>query len=1446
MEKKFYELTNPQKSILLTEQFYDNTSINNICGTAIMNAKLDFSLLEQAINLLVKNNDSFRLQLELVNNEVKQYLTTYTPFQVELIELTSKEALPSLENSLIQKHFSLYQSCLFAFKMFRFPNGTGGFMANVHHIISDSWTLGLLSKEIVNNYIALSKQEEIITNPEFSYLHYIQDEKEYLESNKFKKDEEYWTNLFQTVPEVASIPSRYAKMSSITSSIAKRCSFSIPTQLMTGIQSLCNSLNITAFNFFIAVYSIYIAKICNLDDFVLATPILNRTNFKQKNTSGMFINIAPFRITIPENSTFSEFVGQIAKNSIGMLRHQRYPYEYILENLRKQDHSLPNLYNILLSYQITKATEEEEISYETNWVFNQHTADDIDIHLYDLNSSSQIAISYDYKISKYSSEDITCIHERILHIIEQIIQNANISLEHIELVTPSEKALVLNTYNHTSIEYDKNKSIINFFEEKVLQKPNEPAITFKGKTLTYQELNEKANSLAFALRQANVENNSIVGIMTNRSMEMLISILAVLKAGGAYIPIDPDYPQDRIEYMLTDSKATLLLTQKTLESKVNCQNTILVDLDNQLYSTNKTNLKNISKPDDLSYLIYTSGSTGKPKGVMLTQKNLSNFYASMLQTIAYLKDGQAHSIVSITTLSFDIFGFETLISLCSGLHLYITDYYEQKVSEQLETLIKENEIEIIQTTPSVMRFHLDNLVNSSDLASLKYVMLAGEQLPKALVDRIKALVPNCTIYNGYGPSETTIFSSIQDVTNLDSINIGRPIGNTQFYILDKHQNVLPPYCVGEIYIAGEGVGKGYLYQPELTKASFLPNPFHTHSPLYKTGDLGMWIDGGFVECKGRIDHQVKLRGLRVELGEIENKINTFQNNHNTKSAVIVKKENGKDTLYAFIESATNFNLADLKSHLLKNLPNYMLPSHFVLIPKLPQTPNGKIDRKILQTYQDTTILDNKQTYQPPRNDLETAIVNTIATKLHIENFGIDNNIFDYGADSLAIISILTDLFQYNLNLKVYDFYKYPTIRQLYDNLLIEEKRKENLEISRYNKITQIVRTFTTNTACQPTFEKKIILLTGATGFLGSHLLAQLLNCPEKLNKIYCFIRSKSNIDPTKRLLDKFHFYFGSQYDSLINQYVRVIPSEIVKEGFGLKKEQLEEIATNVDLVIHSAANVKHYGKYEDFEMANVTATKNIIKFCFAHNIPLHYISTMTVSGNYLLAQNDMSITFNENSFFENQNFDQNVYSKSKLLAEAEIIENMENGLKATIYRMGDLLGRYVDGGFQENIDKNATYLRLKSIMDIGCIPDTIANNPLEFTPIDCAAKAVTTIIWSTAPHNRIFNIYNPNMIVTDNLINYINKLGYMVHIVSKEDFMNTIHLLSSDVNNQQKLSGIINDFTKDNDLVYSHIIKQDNTITCEYLKNLGFIWPNLSLDYISKLITYMKTVGFIQ
>ncbi len=505
------------------------------------------------------------------------------------------------------------------------------------------------------------------------------------------------------------------------------------------------------------------------------------------------------------------------------------------------------------------------------------------------------------------------------------------------------------------------------------------------------------------------------------------------------MPIDPEYPKDRISYMISDSKTEFLLSHRNLAKEIKCKNIINIDLDSSLYRENKTNLKNISKPSDLYYIIYTSGSTGKPKGVMLTQKNYSNFLASMANKIKYLKQGYKYSIISITTVSFDIFAFETIISLTRGLHLYLTDYFEQKYTDNLTNLIANEKIDVIQTTPSVMRFHLDSAKKLENLSKLKYVVLAGEQLPEDLVVRLKEIIPNVNVINGYGPSETTIFSCVNDVTNLEKVTIGKPIGNTEIYILDKNMNLLPKHTIGEIYIGGDGVGKGYLYKENLTAEKFLPNPFGK-GIIYKTGDLGLWLDDGTIACKGRIDHQIKLRGLRVELEEIENKINKFNINSKTKSVVMLKGEGANAYLHAFISSETEINLEELKSYLLKNLPNYMVPSTYSFLKEFPTTPNGKIDRKALKNIESVTLTKN---IVAPTTELEKIIHREISNIVQNSNFGVLDDFFSIGLDSLKIINLSLKLSdKIKVKLSIADFYKLTNIKKLAE--FIENSKDNNI------------------------------------------------------------------------------------------------------------------------------------------------------------------------------------------------------------------------------------------------------------------------------------------------------------------------------------------------------------------------------------------------------------------
>ena len=1445
-----YELTYPQKSIWVTEQFYNGSSINHICGTAMFHSKLDFTLLEKAIKTTVSKHQNFQLKISLEDHEPKQYLKPIEQLEIQLVDIKSKKELKELEKKIISEPFELKDNYLFRFVMFRMPDKCGGYVLDIHHLIADAYTLGHISSEIVNRYSDLANNKKIGNQEkntyEDSYIDFIESEKKYIKSERYKKDELYWKEKFSTIPSVASIPTNSSSKHS-TSCVAERKEFNISTTILSSIKDFCAKNHISLFNFFMAIYAIYIGKVSNLEDFVIGTPILNRTNFKEKLCFGMFISTVPFRVNLHAEKTFAEFVKTVGTDSLNMLKHQRYPYQLLLENLRKTNPTIPNLYNILISYQITNAKEiSSDISYNSQWNFNGNCADEINIHLFDINDTGELSIAYDYQKELYASNEIEKIHNRILYMIDQVLEDEELHLEDISITTKQEKQKLLYTFNQTDLDYSKDKYIIQYFEDIAKNKPNAPALIFHHSRLTYQQLNEKANSLAYELREKGLKNNDIVGILLPRSFEMMIAILAVLKSGASYIPIDPDYPTERIHYMLENSRTALLLSIPEFIDKGNYGvDYINVSLsNNSIYDEHKENLKNISNPEDLSYIIYTSGSTGNPKGVMLTQQNLMNFYNAMKSSAEYLTDGKEHRVVSITTVSFDIFLFETLISLTCGLTLYMADYYEQKITIKLERLIKDNEIDVIQTTPSIMRFHLDNISDPSALSSLKYITLAGEPLPKALVSDLKKAYPECTIYNGYGPSETTIFSTYTNVTNLDEITIGKPIANTQFYILGDNLSVLPTYTLGEIYISGDGVGKGYLHRDDLTQERFIPNPFVPNKIMYRTGDIGFWREDGTIQCKGRIDNQIKLHGLRVELGEIEEKINTFKNDNLLRSAVIVKNNQDVTTLNAFITYPRKLEIEELKHYLLKSLPNYMIPSTYTIIDKFPFTPNGKIDRKALQNYEIRTPVLSSD-ISMPRNDIEKLLVDTISKKLNTDKFGIDSNIFDFGADSLTIINILTDLFKYNLNLKVYDIYQHPTVRELYDNLLSNKEEKKNVDTSHYIKLNNLVKYFSIDANTQENANELSILLTGATGFLGTHILVELLKNPSAIKRIYCLIRNKNNIDMEERFWKKIHFYFGRQYDNLIKAYVTLIHGDITLEKFGLSETEYDILTQNVDTVVHTAANVKHYGNYEDFELINITGTQNMIDFCMESHAHLYHISTMTVSGNYLLEQSQSRKKFNETSFYQNQNFDDNVYAKSKLMAEMHILDGISNGLHATIFRVGDLTGRYADGVFQENIQENSIYSRLKSIIEIGYIPSSIKDNFLEFTPVDYAATAICKIIHSANTNKRIFHIYNPHMLKTDTLIDYVNSLDCPIKIIDTTQFNNLIKKLSASKTDKFKLSGLINDFTKDDDLVYNHTIPQSNEITVQFLKKLKFDWPVIDFDYIERILNYMKNIKFI-
>lgn len=523
-----YNLTNPQKSILYTEQYFKGTVVNNICGTVLIHQKIDFPKLIQAIDIFLKDNDGLRLRLTLdKNQEFTQYVSEDYNLGTNIISVKNDQELVALENKMVGIPFTLLDSQLSYIQLFSFPDGTGGFIVNAHHLVVDACSASLIASKITTIYSALLKGEEPNLAPT-SYLNYVQSEKEYLESPKFEKDKQYWEGVFEKAYDIGSIPSTRETVSCR----AVRKSFLFPEEKVKQISEFCSQNRISIFNFFMALYAIYIEKLTSLKEFVIGTPILNRTTFVEKNTPGMFISTMPFKFCINPNISFVEFAKGIALDALGMFRHQKYPYPHILEYIRSKNPSQPNLYDILISYQNTKTNRNDsDIAYEVRWTFNHNVADSMQIHLFDMNDEGILNIAYDYRVDKYTEEDIQALHTRICYMVDQLLENEQLLIENMSVVTEDEKDKLLNKFNHTDLPYDENKTLIDYFEEQVEKTPNRIAIMFQNKSLTYLELNKKANSLARFLRSKNIKNNCIVGVMLNRSLEMMVSILAVLKAG---------------------------------------------------------------------------------------------------------------------------------------------------------------------------------------------------------------------------------------------------------------------------------------------------------------------------------------------------------------------------------------------------------------------------------------------------------------------------------------------------------------------------------------------------------------------------------------------------------------------------------------------------------------------------------------------------------------------------------------------------------------------------------------------------------------------------------------------------------------------------------------------------------------------------------------------------
>lgn len=1039
-----YQLTSYQKDIWIEQQLYPEKAFYNVGGYMKIEGKINPEIFQQAVNELICQNDSLRIVISEKDGQPFQKFLSKLNYSMKLHDFSDKSnpleySLEWMDNEMT-KPFTINNNVLFYNTLIKVNDELYYWLMKCHHIISDGYGFSLISirvKAIYNNLI----NKETYEYDTYSYKDFILEDEKYLKSKRYEKDKEFWKQRLKDLPEplITRKTNRYGtEENNITSS---RESITIERSYYNKISEYCKGHQCSEFHFFLASISIYFSKIYSKEDIIIGVPILNRNNKKYKSTIGLFVNVIPLKISVKKQLNFTELMINIKNDLAKCYRNYKLHLRQIISEILHSKESNNPLFEIVLSYE--KHNHKEQLcDYKTESVALTHRSEKnaLSVYVREFTDSEDVKVDFDYQLEIFDNIfSIKNVKKHINNIINNAIEEKSEKLAKLDYITKEEKNQILIDFNNTKKDYPKDKILQELFEEQVEKTPDNIAVSCEDNELTYKELNEKSNQLARVLREKGVKQDTIVGLITEPSVDMAVGILGILKSGGAYLPIDPvAFPEYRIKYMLEQCQSQIIITTSKYEniSKKLSKEIILID-SKETNELSKDNLEKINKSNNLAYIIYTSGTTGKPKGVMVEHKNIVN-------TIQWRKNEYqldiTDNVLQLFSYVFDGFITSFFTPLVSGARSVFIDKEKSKDPQAIKESITKNKITHFIIVP-ILYGAIIEILSEKEVKQLKIVTLAGEKSPVGLVHKSKEKNENLLLVNEYGPTENSVASTfLKDMKEGQENIIGQPINNTKVYIVDQSNKLQPIGVSGELCLAGEGIARGYLNRPELTNEKFILNPYNEDEKMYRTGDLARWLPDGNIEFLGRIDHQVKIRGYRIEIGEIEAKL---LNHVDIKETVVVALEDKNNNKYlcAYIVTKKELTTGEIREYLSEELPTYMIPTSFVQLEKMPLTPNGKIDRKALP--EPEANINTGVEYLQPTNEVERRLVEIYEEVLGVNKVGINDNFFDLGGDSIKAIQVSSRLNKNGMKLEIKDIMKSPSIKQLSTKVKISTKNKAN-------------------------------------------------------------------------------------------------------------------------------------------------------------------------------------------------------------------------------------------------------------------------------------------------------------------------------------------------------------------------------------------------------------------
>ncbi|QMV44167.1 non-ribosomal peptide synthetase [Cohnella cholangitidis] len=1036
--RDYYSLSSAQNRLYILNKFEGIGTTYHLPVAFVAEGTIDPIRFEQAVHALIARHESLRSTFDLVDGVPMQMIHEQTAFRLESFDGNIASMEETLEKFI--RPFDFDRAPLMRAGLKERADGRQLILFDMHHLVSDGVSMGVLVREFV----------ELYTGRELPALHvqykdYTAWQKEQLTAPPLLKQQRYWLNVFADGVPALNLPTDF-KRPTVKSYEGNLLPFSLTAEQTHALKKMAGDSKTTMYMVMLAMFNVLLAKYSGQEDIVVGSPVSGRSHTDVNGLIGMFVNTIPFRNYPSADKTFQEFLQELKTNAIHAYDNQDYPFEELVGNLQvNRDLSRNPLFDVMFVMQNMDIPDLKLDGIKLERVTMPHSHAKFDLALEVVEQADTLSCHFEYCTRLFTAETVQRFISHFQAIISSVLTDPHKRIGDIEMISTQERHRILREFNDTAYDFPSNETLHQWVEAQAELRPEGVALLYGHTRLTYAELNAKANQLARVLSKNGAGRDRIVAVIAERSPEMMIALLAISKAGGAYLPVSPENPGDRIDYMLKDSEAVILLAQERWMAELAPRITysgMKIRLDDPShFEGDASNLPQEASPRDLAYMIYTSGSTGNPKGVMIEHRAVANRIHWMQRQYPI---GPGDVILQKTAFTFDVSVWELFWWSLAGATVCFLEPGGEKDPDKIVQAIGRYKVTTMHFVPSMLHLFLDYLERRADLensavsslASLKQVFASGEALPIQQANRFYELFRTrmataAKLINLYGPTEAAIDVTYYDCVpddQADAIPIGKPIANIQLVIVNSHNGLQPAGIPGELCIAGVGLARGYMNRPELTAEKFVSNPFAPGTLMYRTGDLARWLPDGNIEYMGRLDHQVKLRGYRIELGEIE--AGLLRNKEIAEAVVLVKDTpQGDKKLCAFFVSRQELDAAAVRQNLSRLLPDYMIPSSYTRVDAMPLTASGKADRNALAKLE--LNLQSNQDYVAPQNEIEEKLAGIWKELLNVDRVGIRDQFFDIGGHSLLLLRMHAMLDgEYPGKVKVTDLFAYPTIEKL--------------------------------------------------------------------------------------------------------------------------------------------------------------------------------------------------------------------------------------------------------------------------------------------------------------------------------------------------------------------------------------------------------------------------------